>query len=202
MKRSLQLTTAVVVLSLFTAACGQQADYSSQDFRLAQSVRDRFASSADTKGATSRIRVEAKDGTVTLTGTVDTTADKSLAEQVASGTSGVKSVVNQVTVNIPVLPVPDEPFEERKVRAEAASNGESVGESSTDALIYHAVRRQLVKHESTSKRAIFVDVEDGDVTLRGMIFNAAARDEAVAAALKVEGVKAVRDRLLFNTPIP
>lgn len=202
MKHSLRFTIAAVALSLLTAACGQQADYSSQDFRLAQAVRDRFGASQDTKGATSRIRVEAKDGTVTLTGTVDTTADQSLAAQVARSTSGVKNVVNQVTVNVPVLPVPDEPFEEQKVRAEAGSNGESVGASSEDARIYQAVRRQLVRHESTPKKAIFVDVENGDVTLRGMIFTTVARDEAVAAALKVDGVKAVRDRLVINTLIP
>jgi osmotically-inducible protein OsmY len=202
MKCFLQFTTAGVALALLIVACGPQADYSSRDFRLAQAVRDRFAASPDTKGATSRIRVEAKDGVVTLSGTVDTTADKTLAGQVAGNTIGVKSLVDQVTVNVPVLPVPDEPFEEQKVRAEAASNGESIGASSEDARIYHAVRRQLVKNESTPKRSIFVDVENGDVTLRGKIFTTVARDEAVAAALKVNGVKAVRDRLVINSLIP
>lgn len=199
---SVRFSIVAIALAFLTTACGQQADYSSRDFRLAQAVQDRFAASPDTKGATSRIRVEAKDGTVTLSGTVDTTADKSLAEQVAGNTTGVKSVVNQVTVNVPVLPVPAEPFEEQQVRAEAASNGESIGASSGDARIYHAVRRQLVKHESTPKRSILVDVENGDVTLRGKIFTSVARDEALAAALKIAGVKAVRDRLIINTPIP
>lgn len=111
-------------------------------------------------------------------------------------------MINQVTVNVPVLPVPDEPFEERAVRAEAASNGERIGPSSEDARIYHAVRRQLVKHEVTPKPAIFVDVEDGDVPLRGTIFTTAARDEAVASARKVEGVNAVRDLLVVNTELP
>ena len=185
-------------LSTVIASGRFQVDHSAADVRLAQSVQAQLDASPDTKGAASRVVIEAKDGTVTLTGTVDTIRDKATVEQVVAHTNGVKNVVNQVTVNVPVLPVPDEPFEERAVRAEAASNGERIGPSSEDARIYHAVRRQLVKHEATPKRAIFVDVEDGDVTLRGMIFTTTARDEAVASARKVEGVNAVRDLLVVN----
>ena len=105
-------------------------------------------------------------------------------------------------MNAPVLPVPDEPFEEQAVRREAASNGERIGRSSEDARIYHAIRRQLVRHETTPKPAIFVDVEDGDVTLRGTIFTGAARDDVVASAKKVPGVKAMRDLLIINTQLP
>lgn len=190
----------LVALILVAVACRkQEVDHSAADVRLAQSVQAQLDASPDGKGAASRVVIQAKDGTVTLTGTVDTVGDKAKVEQVVAHTSGVKNVVNQINVNVPVLPVPDEPFEERAVRAEAASNGERIGPSSEDARIYHAVRRQLVKHEATPKPAIFVDVEDGDVTLRGTIFTTTARDEAVASARKVEGVNAVRDLLVINT---
>ncbi len=189
----------LVALILVAVACRkQEIDHSVDDVRLAQAVRAQLDVSPDTRGAASRVVIEAKDGTVTLTGAVDTIRDKATVEQVVAHTNGVKNVVNHVTVNAPVLPVPDEPFEERAVRAEAASNGERIGPSSEDARIYHAVRRQLVKHEATPKRAIFVDVVDGDVTLRGTIFTTSARDEAVASARKVEGVNAVRDLLVVN----
>lgn len=193
---------AVVSIIVVASACERKSAGGASDVALAQAVRDQFAVNAETKGATSRVRVEVTDGAVTLSGTVDTTDDQALVEQLARRTSGVNRVVNQITVSAPVLPVPDEPFEERKVRAEALSNGEKVGASAEDARIYHAVRRQIIKHESTPKRAIFIDVEGSDVTLRGMIRTTVARDEAVAAARKVEGVKAVRDKLLINTPIP
>lgn len=195
---------ALLGLSILVGgACRQQeVDYRSADVRLAQTVRAQLDANADTKGAASRVVIEAKDETVTLTGTVDTIRDKATVEQVVAQTNGVRNVVNQVTVNVPVLPVPDEPFEEQAVRAQAASNGERIGPSTEDARIYHAIRRQLVKHEATPKRSIFVDVERGDVTLRGTIFTGAARDEAVAAAKKVEGVKAVRDLLVINTQLP
>ena len=200
---ALREVLVVIALLVLAVACRQQeVDYRAADVRLAQAVRAQLDASADTKGAASRVVVEAKDGTVTLIGSVDTPQDKALLEQTVGRTNGVKSVVNQVTVNMPVLPVPDEPFEEQAVRREAASNGERIGRSSEDARIYHAIRRQLVRHETTPKRAIFVDVEDGDVTLRGTIFTGAARDDAVASAKKVQGVKAVRDLLVINTQLP
>lgn len=202
MMRMVWRRIAVVVIAVVVSACERENAGDVSDVALAQAVRDQFAANPDTKGATARVRVEATDGVVTLSGTVDTTADQALVEQLARRTSGVKTVVNQITVSAPVLPVPDEPFEEQKVRAEALSNGERIGASSEDALIYHAVRRRIVKHESTPKRAIFIDVEGGDVTLRGMIRTTVARDEAIAAARNVEGVRAVRDRLVINTPMP
>lgn len=199
---ALRKVLVVIVVLLLAVACRQEVDYRAADVRLAQAVRAQLDVSTDTKGAASRVVIEAKDGTVTLTGSVDTPRDKALLEQTVGRTNGVKSVVNQVTVNMPVLPVPDEPFEEQAVRREADSNGERIGRSSEDARIYHAIRRQLVKHETTPKRAIFVDVEDGDVTLRGTIFTGAARDDAVASAKKVQGVKALRDLLIINTQLP
>jgi osmotically-inducible protein OsmY len=205
MRVSIALRKVVVVIAalVLAVACRQQeVDYRAADVRLAQAVQAQLDASVDTKGAASRVVIEAKDGTVTLTGSVDTPQDKALLEQTVGRTNGVKSVVNQVTVNMPVLPVPDEPFEEQAVRKEADSNGERIGRSSEDARIYQAIRRQLVRHETTPKRAIFVDVEDGDVTLRGTIFTGAARDDAVTSAKKVQGVKALRDLLVINTQLP
>ena len=205
MKIQLPVMRVVFVIGvlLFAVACGRnEVDYHEADVRLAQSVRTQLDANPETKGAATWVVIEAKDGTVTLSGTTDTPRAKEIVEQVAARTNGVKTVVNQVRVNVPVLPVPDEPFEEQAVRAQAASEGERIGPSSEDARIYHSIRRQLVKDESTPKRSIFIDVEEGDVTLRGTIFTDAARNEAVEFARKVVGVKAVSDRLVVNTPLP
>ena len=200
---SLGRVAVAVAAALFAVACGQQeADYSSADVRLTQQVRAQLDASPETKGAASWVVIEAKDGAVTLSGSADTVREKETVEQVVARTNGVKSVVNHVTVNAPALPVPDEPFEEQGVRTEAAANGESIGPSTDDARIYHAIRRELVKKETTPKRSIFVDVKNGDVTLRGTIFTDAGRDDAVSAARSVEGVKAVQDRLVVNTSLP
>lgn len=205
MDAQLSVTRFVVLLIalLFAGACSQQeVDYQEADVRLAQNVRAQLDANPETKGAASWVVIEAKDGTVTLSGTSDTPREREIVEQVAARTNGVKNVVNQVKVSAAVLPVPDEPFEEQAVRAQAASDGEQVGPSSEDARIYHAIRRELVKQESTPKRSIFLDVQEGDVTLRGTVFTDAARADAVASARKVDGVKAVSDRLVVNTPPP
>jgi len=47
--------------------------------------------------------------------------------------------------------------------------------------------------------AIFVDVDDGNVTLRGLVFSLG--DEAQGAAESTEGVKAVRDLLKAIAPV-
>ncbi|MCI0420611.1 MAG: BON domain-containing protein [Acidobacteria bacterium] len=70
-----------------------------------------------------------------------------------------------------------------------------------DPRIYSEVRRRVVVEPATPKKAIFVDVVNGNVTLRGMVFSLEARDEAVRAAEKTEGVKAVRDLLKVNAPL-
>ncbi len=202
--RVVWLGIAVIATTAVMAACQQQVqvDRSAKDVRLAQTVRDQLEANPDKRGATSRVRVKAKDGTVTLSGTTDTAADKSLAEQLARQTSGVTGVVNEIVVSGAVVATPGEPFDEQAVRELAGANGEVIGPSSQDARIYSALRSKIVAYEATPKKSIFVDVENGDVTLRGMVFSTAARDESVQAALKIEGVKAVRDLLKINSILP
>lgn len=202
--RVLKLSVVVTALTLFAVACQRGEVHSIDDAALVNAVRGGFVTNHDTRGATARVEVHAKDGAITLTGTADTAADKQLAEAIARSTQGVKSVANQITVSESAANTQQEgiSFDEQSVRAEARAGGERIGESSDDARIYNAVRRQLVAHEGTSKRAIFLDVVNGNVTLRGMVFSTEARDEAVIAAQKVEGVNAVNDRLKVNSLAP
>lgn len=205
MIRVTQFGVAVLALALLAVACQRQQDlHSVDDTALQQAVQTGFKTNHDTKGATLSVEVHAKDGVITLSGTVDTAADKQLAEAIARSTNGVKSVVNQITVTEPAAATTPggATFDEQSVRAEARVGGERVGESSDDARIYNEVRRLLVAHEGTSKRAIFLDVVNGDVTLRGRVFSTTARDEAVQAALKTEGVRAVNDKLVVNASSP
>lgn len=192
------------MLAFSMTGCKAQKDvHSTNDVALADSVRHNFTANHDAQGATSQVEIHAKDGVVTLSGTADTTADKALAEQIARSTSGVGTVVNQIVVREPVA-TSEASFDEQAVREEAAKGGEKVGPNSADARIYDAIRRKLVEHAGTSKREILVDVVDGSVTLRGrFVGTSAARDEAVAGALAVPGVKAVNDYLVVaNTTRP
>jgi len=195
---ALLLTTLIVLLG--ATACPRSGGQSSEDIALAQSVHDQFQASSDLKGATSRVLVEAKDGTVWLKGTTDTAADKALAESVAQGTKNVVRVVNEIAVSGGAGVTGHAGLDAAAVRAKAEANGERIGEAFDDVRIYAEVRRKVVLEPATPRKDIFVDVENGDVTLRGMVFSQEARDEAVRAAKQTEGVKAVRDLLKVNAP--
>ena len=79
------------------AKAGEKADdVSVEDAGLTAKVKTKFL--ADTKISGLRIDVDSRDGVVTLTGTVPTAAEKTLAGKVAKETDGVKSVVNNLKV--------------------------------------------------------------------------------------------------------
>lgn len=198
-----RLSIAALAVALSSTACQRaQEVHTVSDLDLVNAVRSTFAADHDTQGATSQVQIHAKDGVITLSGTVDTPSDKTVAEQATRRTTGVVNVVNQITVAESQTGGPEVAFDERTVRDEALKSGERIGASSDDARIYDAVRRKLVAHEGTSKKEIFLDVVDGNVTLRGrFVGTSTARDEAVAAALTVPGVKAVNDKLTVRTNI-
>ena len=195
-----KLPLVALVVALSSTACQRtQEIHTLNDAELVNAVRATFAADHDTQGATSQVEIHAKDGVITLSGTVDTAADKTIAEQATRRTAGVVNVVNQIIVAESQTSGPEEAFDERVVRDVALKSGERIGASSNDARIYDAVRRKIVAHEGTSKKEIFVDVVDGSVTLRGrFVGTGTARDEAVAAALTVPGVKAVNDKLIVR----
>ena len=201
MMRESSFCIAVLVLVFSSTACQRQSEiHTVDDASLVNAIRNNFAANHDSKGATAQVEIHAKDGVVTLSGKVDTASDKALAEDIARRTTGVTSVVNQIVVAEPSsAAAPQAPFDEQTVRDEALKSGEKIGPEVEDARIYDAVRRQIVAHAGTSKREIFVDVVNRNVTLRGrFVGTGAARDEAIAAARAVKGVNAVNNRLVVS----
>jgi osmotically-inducible protein OsmY len=67
------------------------------DSWITMKVQSKYFLDADVKG--SNIDVDTRDGIVTLKGTVENAAQKKMAEQIARETSGVKRVVNQLSVS-------------------------------------------------------------------------------------------------------
>lgn len=191
----------LLALTLMSACQWQSKVITEADTTLELAVHDTFVANPDAKGATSNVNVNAKSGTITLTGTAETPADKVRAEQLARQTKGVANVVNQIVVTNPTSASATQ-FDEKATRAQAAGGGEQLGASTSDARIYAEVRRKLVAMPGTPKQEIFVDVVDGNVTLRGMIFTVEAHREAVTAARQAAGVNAVNDKLLVNTVLP
>ncbi len=77
-------------------AAADSAGESTEDAALTAKVKTKFL--ADTAIAGLRIDVDTKNNVVTLTGVVPSAAEKTRAVQVARGTDGVKSVVDNLTV--------------------------------------------------------------------------------------------------------
>ena len=194
--RGTSLRLMLLALVFAPTACQRQTEiHTVDDTALVNAVRNNFAADHDTKGATAQVEIHAKDGVVTLSGKVDTVSDKALAENIARRTTGVTSIINQIVIAEPTAA----PFNEQATREEALRSGEKIGPDAKDARIYDEVRRQIVAHEGTSKREIFVDVVNRNVTLRGrFVGTSAARDEAIAAARAVKGVNAVNNRLIVS----
>ncbi|OIO67735.1 MAG: transport-associated protein [Zetaproteobacteria bacterium CG_4_9_14_3_um_filter_49_83] len=116
------------------------------------------------------IKVEAEDGTVTLTGTVEEASHKSLAEDTVAGLSGVKSVDNKLAIKA------DQPTEY------------------SDAWLMTKVKTTLLFHRNVSAMTE-VSAKEGVVTLQGKASSQAEKSLTTEYALDIEGVKKVNNEM-------
>jgi hyperosmotically inducible periplasmic protein len=91
------LIPVVLFLTLFVTAYAA-AKPVSDDF-IIDTIRQKLASDPIVKGGA--IEVVAKDGVVTLSGTVEEDRQKNKAAQIAKKVNGVKSVVNEIKLSRP-----------------------------------------------------------------------------------------------------
>jgi osmotically-inducible protein OsmY len=91
------LLPVVLFLTLFTTVLAA-AKPVSDDF-LVDTIRQKLAADPVVKGGA--IEVIAKDGAITLRGTVEEDKQKNKAERIAKKVSGVKSVVNEIKLARP-----------------------------------------------------------------------------------------------------
>ena len=120
------------------------------------------------------IKIQSKDGAVTLTGTVAEEPNIMLAQVTVEGLPGVKSVDNQ-------LKLKDEP-----------------GTGSPDALISARVKLVLLSHRNLNAGKTDVQVKDGIVTLSGEAENQAQIDLTTEYIRDVEGVKDVKNDMTVS----
>ncbi|MGE5300210.1 MAG: BON domain-containing protein [Acidobacteriota bacterium] len=119
------------------------------------------------------IKVQSKDGVVSLTGTVSEESHKSLAQETVAGLPGVKSVDNRLEVK------GDHPAEK------------------SDAWLSAKVKATLLFHQNVSAKTE-VSTKDGIVTLKGHADNQAQKDLTSDYAKDVEGVKDVRNEMTVS----
>jgi len=150
MKLSKRIVLMVTSISLILAvvACNRGPN----DATLTSNVKSKIASASGL--ATAPVNVETKDGVVTLTGTVNSEADKSRAEQLARSVEGVKSVTNNLKAKPPVPVIAhDDPL-----KSQVVANLGKYGIS-----------------------GITVTVANGEVTLEGALPRAKLQDAMKAA---------------------
>jgi osmotically-inducible protein OsmY len=98
----MRVLSVFVLFGFLAAVCQPVLGQKNSDDEIYDRVRQRLAANRDVKGGA--IEVDVKDGVVTLSGKVLEERQKTKAEQVTRKTKGVKKVINQLQVEIPVRP--------------------------------------------------------------------------------------------------
>ncbi|APW45427.1 BON domain-containing protein [Rhodoferax antarcticus] len=101
MLKKIALACAVAVTAIYATGCAVARDQQSvgsyvDDATITTQVKARFAE--DPKVSAMAIQVETLKGTVQLSGFAKSSSERSSAESIAKGVSGVKRVVNDVAV--------------------------------------------------------------------------------------------------------
>ncbi len=160
---SVPLTAVGIVLLVATAYASKMDD------RIESSAKNSYAFKTSLKH--DDIKIEAKDGIVTLTGTVSEKSHKSLARDTVASLPGVKSVDNEL-----------------EVKGEQHSGN-------SDLWLKAKVEMALLFHRNVSAMKTKVDVKDGIVTLRGNADSEAQKELTTEYVKDVRGVERVRNEM-------
>lgn len=124
-----------------------------------------------------KINTDVNDGVVILTGKVDSSVDKDLAEELIIGIKGVTKVDNRLSV------------------VEKPEKKSAIKTSFVDKKIATVVTSRYLFDSDLSAVDIDVDVDEGHVVLSGEVDSDAAKDLAEQIAKNASGVKSVINRL-------
>jgi len=170
----------ILAVVLGVAGCSSQAV---DDSAITVKVKSKLA--ADSKTSAIKIGVDTKDCVVTLSGTVPTATEKDEADKIAKNTEGVKRVVNGITVN------PDS-LGATNVREKAGEAAKDIKEDVSDAAILTKLKAKLIADGITGTN---IDVEKGQVVLKGQVDDAKKKAKAEDIAKNTAGVKDVKNQL-------
>lgn len=145
------------------------------DSEIKQDVQDELKWEAGINEA--GIGVAVKDGIVTLSGNVDTYAEKAVAENAAKSVSGVRAVVEEIRVKI------------------------LGSDKRTDEEIAKAAINCLKWNSKVPKDEILVKVEDGWLTLEGRVNWNFQREAAAHAVENLRGVKGIGNMIQIKVSV-
>ena len=130
--------------------------------------------------------VSAINGVVTLTGSAENEAEKSLAAKYAADVKGVKSVKNDIQVVA------------KDADKKTGASDQTMGEKIDDATITARLKYALSLNRATSALRTEVKTENGVVTVRGEAKNPAEKDLVTKLATTIEGVRDVRNEMIVE----
>jgi hyperosmotically inducible protein len=165
---SLSMRVAALTLLAFSVP----VHAATMDSRIELSVKQSYVFKTYLRG--DEIKIQSRDGAVTLTGIVNENFHKSLAQETVAGLPDVKSVDNRLEVK-GASPTPN-----------------------SDAWLRDKVKVALLFHRSVSAGATEVDVKDGIVTLRGAAASQAQKELTTEYAKDVEGIKDVKNEMTVS----
>jgi hyperosmotically inducible protein len=203
----LQRCAAVLAAAIMAVACAQT------DAGITTNVKTKLA--ADDTVKAYQVDVDTRNGVVTLSGDVETTAAKEQAIQIARGTDGVRDVIDQLrvseaaaTAGIDVDTNIDDRAgaaarsagaeikeESREAADKAGEVADKAGAAITDAAITSAVKAKFLADTTVKGLRIDVDTSNGMVTLNGNVTSKAEADRAMTLARNTDGVKSVHSNL-------
>ena len=196
MRRALLVLTMIAIALPPAAARAQSQSQSPADIRKSAKAEEPMTPSGDGAGQVMKdswlttktkmmlakdarvkarqIKVETQGGLVTLRGKVGSTAERTSAEEIAKGVTGVGSISNALQV------VP----EDQRKSVDAKDDG-----------IEQAVKGRLHQDEQLKDADIKVRSDNSVVTLRGRVPDPKAKTRAADLTRGVPGVKSVRNEL-------
>jgi len=173
MKSTYSLTLLAAASALLVASAPLRA--ADTDSRIESSAAKSYTFKTYLKDDS--IKIDSKEGVVTLTGTVADASHKSMAENTVASLPGVKSVDNELLIN-----------------------GEQPAEHS-DTWITMKVKTALLFHRNVSATGTSVYTKDGIVTLQGEADSMAQKELTTEYAKDIDNVKSVNNEMtIAKTP--
>jgi hyperosmotically inducible periplasmic protein len=192
------------------------------DATITSAVKSKLLGDPDVSGL--KIDVDTSNGVVTLSGVVNTAAERTEALRLTRETKGVKNVKNNLKLQPKgtdtttattgrtdkddklTVEVKDDTKESAAKVKDASKKGAEKTQDAAikakdvtaDASITSAVKTKLLADPQVGGLAIDVDTKDNIVTLTGTVKTAAEKAEAVRLAKTTTGVKSVVDKLTIK----
>jgi osmotically-inducible protein OsmY len=166
-KLMFRLAFATAAAALFVTSAPVRA--SETDDKIESSFKESYVNRTYLKD--DAVKAQAKEGVVTLTGTVAGQSHKDIAEAIAESLPGVTRVDNQLAT-----------------KAEVAADN-------ADTWMGRNIKMALLFHRNVNASGTSIDVKDGIVTLKGEATSIAQRDLTSEYAKDIEGVKSVKNEM-------